>query len=98
MKIPFEEWILSQEVSNDAKNLINEAIICYKADAYRAALLFSYLCFQTIVRDRMLNAHKPDNIPDGMWKDIHKNCVMKIHGIKLCLIIFSDNNQKKFFF
>ncbi|MBL3844280.1 hypothetical protein IRV19_06620 [Bacillus cereus] len=72
MKIPFEEWILSQEVSNDAKNLINEAIICYKADAYRAALLFSYLCFQTIVRDRMLNAHKPDNIPDGMWKDIHK--------------------------
>ncbi|MGH0631900.1 hypothetical protein [Bacillus pacificus] len=72
MKIPFEEWILSQEIPTDAKDLINEAIICYKADAYRASLLFSYLCFQTIIRDRMLNAHKPDNIPEGMWNDIHK--------------------------
>lgn len=72
MKLPFEEWILSQEISATAKDLITEAIVCYKANANRAALLFSYLCFQTIIRDRMLNAHKPDNIPQGMWEDIHK--------------------------
>lgn len=72
MKLPFEEWILSKEIPLDAKDLIKEAIICYKADAYRAALLFSYLCFQTIIKDRMLNAHRPDNITEGMWTDIHK--------------------------
>lgn len=71
MKLPFEEWIQSQQIPKDSQDLIREAIICYKADAYRAALLFSYLCFQTIVRDRMLNAHKPDNIPESMWTDIH---------------------------
>ncbi|MFB7642647.1 hypothetical protein, partial [Peribacillus butanolivorans] len=48
------------------------SIICYKSNAYRAALLFSYLCFQTIIKDRMLNAHNPDNIPEGMWEDILK--------------------------
>ena len=72
MKLPFEEWILSQEISADAKDLISEAIVCYKANANRAALLFSYLCFQTIIRDRMLNANRPDNIPEGMWTDILK--------------------------
>ncbi|AWE07039.1 hypothetical protein DCE79_06310 [Lysinibacillus sp. 2017] len=73
MRLRFEEWILSQEISTDAKDLINEALLCYKATAYKASLLFSYLCFQTIIRDRMLNAHKPDNISQGLWDDILKN-------------------------
>ncbi|MEY8757780.1 hypothetical protein AB9M93_25365 [Peribacillus frigoritolerans] len=72
MKLQFENWILSQEIPEEAKTLIEESIICYKSNAYRAALLFSYLCFQTIIKDRMLNAHKPDNIPEGMWEDILK--------------------------
>ncbi|QWC25127.1 hypothetical protein KJK41_22120 (plasmid) [Bacillus haikouensis] len=73
MRLRFEEWILTQEVSADARDLINEALLCYKSSAYKASLLFTYLCFQTIIRDRMLNAHKPDNIPQRMWDDILKN-------------------------
>ncbi|MBG9447293.1 hypothetical protein [Cytobacillus firmus] len=73
MRLRFEEWITSQEISEEAKSLIDEALLCYKATAYKASLLFSYLCFQTIIRDRMLNAHKPDNIPEGMWNDILRN-------------------------
>lgn len=73
LKLPFEEWILSQEIPKDAKDLINEAILCYKSNAYRASLLFSYLCFQTIIRDRLLNSQKPDNIPERMWGKIHKH-------------------------
>ncbi|MGV2941473.1 hypothetical protein AB5I83_17855 [Mesobacillus sp. LC4] len=73
MRLRFEEWITSQEISSDARDLIDEALVCYKASAYKASLLFTYLCFQTIIRDRMLNAHKPNNIPQGMWEDILKN-------------------------
>jgi uncharacterized protein YqeY len=73
MRLRFEEWILSQELSIDARDLITEALLCYKSSAYKASLLFTYLCFQTIIRDRMLNAHKPDNIPQRMWDDILKN-------------------------
>ncbi|WP_026674047.1 hypothetical protein [Alkalihalobacterium bogoriense] len=73
MKIRFEEWIKSQEISEEAKSLIDEALLCYKVTAYKASLLFSYLCFQTIIRDRMLNAQRPDNIPEGMWNDILRN-------------------------
>jgi hypothetical protein len=73
MRLRFEEWITSQEISSEARDLIDEALLCYKASAYKASLLFTYLCFQTIIRDRMLNAHKPDNIPQGMWEDILKN-------------------------
>ncbi|MDR4886295.1 hypothetical protein RGU12_01885 [Fredinandcohnia sp. QZ13] len=73
MRLRFEEWILTQEISEEAKSLINEALLCYKATAYKASLLFSYLCFQTIIRDRMLNAQRPDNIQEGMWNDILRN-------------------------
>lgn len=73
MKIKFIEWIEDQSVPNDAKNLFHEASTCYKNDAYHAALLLSYLGFQSVIKDRLVNAAKPDDFVDGEWKNIIDN-------------------------
>lgn len=68
MRLPFEQWTADQPIPQPAKELFAEAIVCYKAAAYRAALLFSYLGFQTTVRDRILRSKQPSNITDGNWQ------------------------------
>ncbi|BFH67365.1 hypothetical protein J27TS7_16200 [Paenibacillus dendritiformis] len=68
MRLPIEDWLVSQNVSIDARDLLEEAIVCYKASAYRASLLLSYLSFQTILKDRVLNSSKPDQYPDSLWR------------------------------
>ena len=73
MRLPFEEWISGQAVSSQAKELFGEAITCYKASAYRAAMLFSYLGFQTILRDRLLGAEQPAGIPKSLWTKIQSD-------------------------
>lgn len=51
MKLKFEEWLVEQEIDKDTEvnDLFLEGITCYKASAYRAALLFSFLGFQTVI-------------------------------------------------
>lgn len=70
MRIEFDEWITSQKISAESKDLFREAVICYKASAYRAALLFSYLGLQIILRDRMMSANRPSGIAEGKWEDM----------------------------
>ncbi|PWK14255.1 hypothetical protein [Tumebacillus permanentifrigoris] len=72
MRHYFEEWLDKIDVSESAKNIMNEAIVCYKASAYKSSLLFSYVGFQTIVRDRILYSQVPNGIQDGQWRDIHR--------------------------
>lgn len=72
MRLPVEDWVASQRISGDAGGLLDEAVTCFKAGAYRAALLMSYLGFQSILRDRMLSAPAPAGIPGGMWDSIQK--------------------------
>lgn len=73
MKVPFEDWLIRQKVSLQASELLKEAILCYKSSAYRASLLFSYLTFQTILKDRILEAKKPNAIPQPLWDSIQKD-------------------------
>jgi hypothetical protein len=70
MHLEFEEWVLSQDMSETAEDLFQEAITCYKASAYRAALLFSYLGFQTIIKDRILVSRRPTGINEALWEII----------------------------
>jgi len=70
MRLEFEEWVLSQDMSETAEDLFREAITCYKASAYRATLLFSYLGFQTIIQDRILASRRPTSINEALWKSI----------------------------
>lgn len=67
MKINFEYWIEENLQREATRVLMNEAIICYKNSAYRAALLLSYIAFVDIVRYRLFEAKKPPEISESDW-------------------------------
>lgn len=73
MNLTFESWVQQQSFVGEAKELFKEAFICYKANACRAAMLFSYLGFQTILRDRILRASKPSGLDTGRWNKIQSD-------------------------
>lgn len=73
MRLPIEFWLETQEFNENAKSLFKEAIICYKSSAYRAGLLFSYLGFQLVLKDRIIMADKPNYIHERAWETIKKN-------------------------
>ncbi|KSU64598.1 hypothetical protein AS034_01815 [[Bacillus] enclensis] len=72
MKIQFREWIYNQNISVRTTRLIDEAFICYKGEAYKAALLFSFIAFQNIIKERMLQSNRPPGIPEGLWINIQQ--------------------------
>ena len=59
MNLKIEKWIIDQKLSKKVTPLFDEAIKSYKASAYKAALLFSYLGFMTILKERIINAQLP---------------------------------------
>ncbi|MGE8004399.1 hypothetical protein [Lysinibacillus sp. NPDC093216] len=61
MRIYFQDWIHNQNFSERSLDLFEEAILCYRATAYKGALLFSFLGFQNIIRERVLRADLPHN-------------------------------------
>lgn len=65
LKILFEKWVDDSSLSVHAKNLLNEAVICYKNNANRAALLLSYIGLIEIIRRRLLESSKPSEISEG---------------------------------
>lgn len=73
MRLPFEDWLDQQEFVETASDLFNEAIVCYKASAYRAAMLLSYLGFLNVLKSRMFNAALPNGIPIGQWNSMQNN-------------------------
>lgn len=73
MKLKIEDWVVNNKFSENINLLFGDATICYKAGANRASLLFSYLGFLTILKERMLGANVPALFPPGQWNDIlHK--------------------------
>jgi hypothetical protein len=76
MQLPFEQWLTNQALTADANSLFREAVTCYKTGAYRAALIMSYLAFQSTIRDRVLAASLPTAIPPGQWQS-HQNSLRK---------------------
>jgi len=75
MKLKFEEWLVEQEIdkNSEANELFIESITCYKASAYRAALLFSFLGFQTIIKYRIQNSKPAENYVLGEWDQLKRN-------------------------
>ncbi|WP_285856686.1 hypothetical protein [Peribacillus frigoritolerans] len=39
MRLHFEEWIKDQKISYRTEELIDEAILCYRAKAYKAMMI-----------------------------------------------------------
>lgn len=67
MKLSIEKWVEEKGFSKKVSVLFDEAVICYKNQAYRASLLYSYLGFLTIIKGVMLKAKKPSYFEDGEW-------------------------------
>jgi hypothetical protein len=72
MKLDIEKWVDNHNFSTSVVLLFKESIVCYKASAYKAALLFSYLGFQTIIKERILKSEKPSYLADWKWNDTIK--------------------------
>lgn len=75
MKLKFEKWLERQSKAKHTETLFKEAIMCYKMEAYRASLLFSYLGLLTVIRDRLVKANKPQAIVQGLWDDLQRKLV-----------------------
>lgn len=70
MKIPFEGWLKEQLPDREASSQFDEAIRCYQAGAYRAALVFSYLGLLRVLAGRLMNSRQPAHFPEKLWKTI----------------------------
>ena len=70
MKLPIEEWLEDQEISPESEVAFNESILCYKAGAYRAALMFSYIGMGLCLRRRLLSASCPSGVALHRWTEI----------------------------
>jgi len=70
MKLHIEQWIEKNDFSENVNVLFLDSILCYKAGANRASLLFSYLAFITILKERIIGGVKPNLIEQGEWDKI----------------------------
>lgn len=70
MKLKFQNWLDKQKFSRTVDSIFAEAIVCFKADAYRASMVLSYIGFLTIIKERMLVASCPNGIPPTLWANI----------------------------
>src|SRR5699024_524604 len=72
MRTGFEEWLDEQELDIEADDLFRESIMCYKGSAYRAALLFSFLGFQTTLKYRIINSKAANGYEEVEWTQVKK--------------------------
>jgi hypothetical protein len=72
MDLPIETWLSGQALGAEPTSLLREAVVCFKAGAYRSALILSYLTFQTAVRERLLAAKAPTGVVQGQWDALQK--------------------------
>jgi len=73
MFLDFEKWINKKSIPQESLDTFLEAILCYKFGAYKASLLFSYIGFQLIVKDRILNSNMPQLFPKSKWIQIYND-------------------------
>lgn len=73
MNIPLQTWLSTQKISKEALSSFEESFVCFKVGAYKAALLFAYLGFMNVVRDRLVSAPAPTGINPAHWAGIQAN-------------------------
>lgn len=70
MKLRIENWIDNNNFSEDVNVLFSDAVTCYKSGANRASLLFSYLAFLTILKERIIGGTKPNLFEEDYWNNL----------------------------
>jgi hypothetical protein len=73
MRLRIEKWLERINLNRGTESLFTDSIKCYKAEAYRAALLFSYLGLLTILKERIGAAERPANYPEGQWRQMRED-------------------------
>jgi hypothetical protein len=98
MKSSFEYWIDENVNQENAKLLFYEAIVCYKASAYRASLLISYTAFIDIIKRRLIQAKKPDTVEPGEWDRMKQQLLDEDDADKTIIKILNRSDKKYFNF
>ncbi|WP_010293491.1 MULTISPECIES: hypothetical protein [Clostridium] len=93
MRLKFEEWYKERKFSSLTEDLFDESVSCYKISAYRSAFLMSYLGFQNIIRERLLNDDKKEDIFTKETIDILEGD--ERWEFKITTIIKSNNKNDK---
>ncbi|MGS4347112.1 hypothetical protein ACKUSY_16290 [Myroides odoratus] len=91
MKLKIDEWIENNKFSMNVNLLLKDSSLCYKAGANRASLLFSYLGFLTILKERIISANMPQNYTEGDWN----NLISKINNEDKWEEAIFDSTQQK---
>lgn len=73
MKHWMEDWVERMRLEGATKSAFDESFIAYKAGAYRAALVFSYIGMNLCLRHRLVKAACPDGYEEKEWKKAIKN-------------------------
>ncbi len=73
MNLPIQSWLSTQKISTEASSSFDESFICFKVGAYKASLLFAYLGFMNVIRDRIIASPAPTGITPNHWAGIQSN-------------------------
>lgn len=68
----FIKWLnIYDEFGNGTvlRDILNDAICCYRHDIARPALMLSYIAFIQAIRNNLLNSEMPDGFNDKRWED-----------------------------
>lgn len=95
MKLDFEKWLDEQpEILEYKRQVFDDAVNCYKHGIYRPALMLSYIGFLFIVRDRFLQAEKPDLYEQVAWDALKHKVVMDDKWESELLNILSQQEKR----
>lgn len=70
MNLPLQNWLITQKISKEASSSFEESFTSFKVGAYKASLLFAYLGFMNVIRDRIIVAPPPIGITPNHWASI----------------------------
>lgn len=76
MEERFIKWLnIYDEFSNGTvlRDILNDAIRCYRHDIARPALMLSYIAFIQAIRNNLLNSEMPDGFKDKRWQSAMNN-------------------------
>lgn len=68
----FIKWLNIYDEFNSGtalRDILNDAIRCYRHDIARPALMLSYIAFIQAIRNNLLNSEMPDGFNDKRWED-----------------------------
>ncbi|VDG74655.1 Uncharacterised protein [Clostridium carnis] len=75
MELEIQKWVKKfKPFDEEAEELFNEGIECYKVGANKAAFIMSYLAYEKTIQNRILSFKGiPINITAEKWEETRKN-------------------------